>query len=167
MFHRDQPDRCLQMKRTKQKGSGSPQLRPSPRSGGRPGSVPSSPLMSPESSPSVYALEPATLSQSAPTVMTTSVMGRQVFRWFVVVFCILNPNRINCWLQTCAPRQYGTEASSFSQHVSSSTTRGQWSCTPNRFGNSQGGGGTCSCTHDNDGHDSRTENAGAGRPCRS
>lgn len=76
MFHRDQPDRCLQMKRTKQKGGSSPQLRPSPRSSGRPGSVPSSPLLSPDSSPSAYALEPATLSQSAPTVLTTSMMGR-------------------------------------------------------------------------------------------
>ena len=72
MFHRDHPDRCLQMKRTKQKGSASPQLRPSPRTG----SVPSSPLLSPDSSPSVYALEPATLSQSAPTVLSASMMGR-------------------------------------------------------------------------------------------
>lgn len=79
MFHRDQPDRCLQMKRTKQKGNGSPQLRPSPRSGGRPGSVPSSPLLSPDSSPSAYVLEPATLSQSAPTVLTTAVMGRPAY----------------------------------------------------------------------------------------
>jgi HSF-type DNA-binding len=76
MFHRDQPDRCLQMKRTKQKGSASPQLRPSPGSGGRPGSVPSSPLLSPDSSPGLYALEPATLSQSAPTTLTTSILGR-------------------------------------------------------------------------------------------
>lgn len=71
MFHRDHPDRCLQMKRTKQKGSASPQLRPSPRTG----SVPSSPNLSPGSSPSMYALEPATLSQSAPNVLSTSVMG--------------------------------------------------------------------------------------------
>lgn len=70
MFHRDHPDRCLQMKRTKQKGSASPQLRPSPRTG----SMPSSPNLSPGSSPSMYALEPATLSQSAP-VLPTSMMG--------------------------------------------------------------------------------------------
>lgn len=76
MFHRDNPDRCLQMKRTKQKGNASPQLRPSPRSGSRPGSVPSSPLLSPESSPSAYALEPGPLSQSAPTVLSASMMGR-------------------------------------------------------------------------------------------
>lgn len=71
MFHRDEPDRCLQMKRTKQKGSASPQLRPSPRIG----SIPSSPLLSPDSSPSVYALEPATLSQSAPPVFSATMMG--------------------------------------------------------------------------------------------
>ncbi|CAB9502577.1 stress transcription factor B-2b [Seminavis robusta] len=82
MFHRDQPDRCLQMKRSKQKGSGgtgSPQLRPSPRSAGRSGgSVPSSPLLTPESSPGVYALEPATLSQSAPATLTAPIMGRHL-----------------------------------------------------------------------------------------
>ena len=79
MFHRDNPDRCLQMKRSKQKGSASPQLRGgSPRSGGRPGSAASSPAFSPESSPSTYALEPSQLSQSAPTVMTASLMGRYV-----------------------------------------------------------------------------------------
>jgi len=109
MFHRDHPDRCLQMKRTKQKGSSSPQLRPSPRSGGRPGSVPSSPLMSPESSPATYALEPATLSQSAPTVLTSSMMGgcvylvshsvlrNQVFEDMLMLkFCL------NFFLQTCS-----------------------------------------------------------------
>ena len=71
MFHRDHPDRCLQMKRTKQKGSASPQLRPSPRTG----SMPSSPSLSPGSSPSMYALEPATLSQSAPNMLPSSMMG--------------------------------------------------------------------------------------------
>lgn len=74
MFHRDHPDRCLQMKRTKQKGVASPQLRPSPR--GRSNSVTSSPLMTPELSPSAYALEPGALSKSAPTGMSMSLMGR-------------------------------------------------------------------------------------------
>lgn len=79
MFHRDHPDRCLQMKRTKQKGA-SPQLRPR----GRSNSLSSSPNQTPEQSPSVYSLEPpasmlapaSSLSQSAPTVMTTSILGR-------------------------------------------------------------------------------------------
>jgi hypothetical protein len=74
MFHRDYPDRCLQMKRTKQKGVASPQLRPSPR--GRSNSVTSSPLMTPELSPSAYALEPGALSKSAPSGMSVSLMGR-------------------------------------------------------------------------------------------
>jgi len=74
MFHRDNPDRCLQMKRTKQKGSSSPQLRPSPRTG----SISSSPL-SPDTSPSAYTLEPATLSQSAPSVLSGNIMGRYEF----------------------------------------------------------------------------------------
>jgi hypothetical protein len=74
MFHRDHPDRCLQMKRTKQKGVASPQLRPSPR--GRANSVTSSPLMTPELSPSAYALEPGALSKSAPSGMSVSLMGR-------------------------------------------------------------------------------------------
>jgi hypothetical protein len=74
MFHRDHPDRCLQMKRTKQKGVASPQLRPSPR--GRSNSVTSSPLMTPELSPSDYALEPGALSKSAPSGMSMSLMGR-------------------------------------------------------------------------------------------
>jgi hypothetical protein len=74
MFHRDHPDRCLQMKRTKQKGGASPQLRPSPR--GRSNSITSSPLMTPELSPTTYALEPGALSKSAPTGMSVSLMGR-------------------------------------------------------------------------------------------
>jgi len=74
MFHRDHPDRCLQMKRTKQKGGASPQLRPSPRA--RSSSVTSSPLMTPEISPTSYALEPGILSTSAPASMSMSLMGR-------------------------------------------------------------------------------------------
>ena len=78
MFHRDHPDRCLQMKRTKQKVSASPQLRASSRGRGS-SSVTSSPLLTPELSPSAYALEPGALSQSAPTgTMSTSLMGRYV-----------------------------------------------------------------------------------------
>ena len=49
-FHRDHPDRCLQMKRTKQKGTGSPQLKPSPRLSGQ-RSVNSSPMTTPGLSP--------------------------------------------------------------------------------------------------------------------
>lgn len=69
LFHRDDPDRCLQMKRTKQKGA-SPQVR------GRSGSV-SSPLLNPESSPGSFSLDAPILSQSAPTTMP-SLLGRSV-----------------------------------------------------------------------------------------
>jgi HSF-type DNA-binding len=90
MFHRDHPDRCLQMKRTKQKGA-SPLLRPR----GRSNSLTSSPPMSPDQSPSMYSLEPpanllsssapllsssAPLSRSAPPIMTMSTLGRYVLR---------------------------------------------------------------------------------------
>ncbi|GAX15802.1 hypothetical protein FisN_3Lh248 [Fistulifera solaris] len=67
LFHRDHPDRCLQMKRTKQKGA-SPQMR------GRSGSI-SSPLLNPESSPGSFSLDGPVLSQSAPTRMP-SLLGR-------------------------------------------------------------------------------------------
>lgn len=73
-FHRDFPDRCLQMKRTKQKNS--PQLRPLGSTGSRhrSNSVTSSPAQTPELSPSVYSLEPpaAPLSQSMPTFLPSS-----------------------------------------------------------------------------------------------
>ncbi|KAL3938224.1 MAG: hypothetical protein SGARI_001823, partial [Bacillariaceae sp.] len=71
-FHRDHPDRCLQMKRTKQKGTGSPQLRPSPRLGGRSGaSSPATPGMSPNESPaSTYLESPA--SHGQPTTLSLS-----------------------------------------------------------------------------------------------
>lgn len=62
LFHRDRPDQCLQMKRSKQKGS--PQLKP--RDSGN--SVSSSPLLTPESSPSCYSLTPSPLSKSAPNL---------------------------------------------------------------------------------------------------
>jgi hypothetical protein len=53
------------MKRTKQKGTGSPQLRPSPRLGGRSGaSSPATPGMSPNESPaSTYLESPASHGQ--------------------------------------------------------------------------------------------------------
>ena len=73
LFHRDYPDKCLQMKRTKQKGGASPQLRPSPRL--RSESINSSPLDSPDHSPSAYSLEPGILSSSAPSALTSSLMG--------------------------------------------------------------------------------------------
>jgi hypothetical protein len=55
-FHRDHPDRCLQMKRTKQKGSSSPQLKPSPRMSGQ-RSTNASPMTTPHDSPSSLALD--------------------------------------------------------------------------------------------------------------
>jgi len=72
-FHRDHPDRCLQMKRTKQKGTGtgSPLLKPSPRlsgSGQRSGtnSPSTTPVFSPLESPASIALDsPASSSQPA------------------------------------------------------------------------------------------------------
>jgi hypothetical protein len=70
-FHRDHPDRCLQMKRTKQKGTGSPQLRPSPRLSGRGSgaSSPATPGMSPVESPaSTYLDSPA--SHGHPTMLS-------------------------------------------------------------------------------------------------
>ena len=73
LFHRDYPDKCLQMKRTKQKGGASPQLRPSPRL--RSESINSSPIDSPDHSPSAYSLEPGILSSSAPSALTSSLMG--------------------------------------------------------------------------------------------
>eukprot|EP00934_Nitzschia_sp_Nitz4_P002585 Nitzschia sp. Nitz4//scaffold27_size158506//105163//112092//NITZ4_002612-RA/size158506-snap-gene-0.219-mRNA-1//-1//CDS//3329545524//2575//frame0 len=57
-FHRDQPERCLQMKRNKQKGS--PSLRPSPATGARSGA--SSPASSLGSPASLAALEPPAVS---------------------------------------------------------------------------------------------------------
>jgi hypothetical protein len=73
LFHRDEPDRCMLMKRTKQKGSASPQLR-----GIRAGSssTTSSPLLTPEQSPSLYGLDECFLSQSAPTVLGPRMLGR-------------------------------------------------------------------------------------------
>mmetsp|Transcript_19742 Transcript_19742/g.30449 ORF Transcript_19742/g.30449 Transcript_19742/m.30449 type:complete len:713 (+) Transcript_19742:750-2888(+) len=79
LFHRDHPDRCLQMKRSKQKGAQSPQLRAASQSpSGRPrsGSFNSEPSVSPADSP--YSLEPSPLAGSAPTpsVLTPSAMGQ-------------------------------------------------------------------------------------------
>ena len=73
MFHRDKPEQCMQMKRTKQKGSASPQMRGRARSDSV--SSQASPYMSPEHSPSTFDLEASVLSSSAPTVM---MMGRYV-----------------------------------------------------------------------------------------
>lgn len=84
MFHRDYPDRCLQMKRTKQKGGASPQLRPSPRL--RSESTSSSPINSPDHSPNAYVLEPGILSSSAPATLSSSFMGgRYVFSFVVLL----------------------------------------------------------------------------------
>lgn len=89
-FHRDFPDHCGQMKRTKQKNS--PQLRPASRGGthrggGGSNSVTSSPAQTPELSPALYSLEPPAgmLSQSMPTVLPSAV--RYVLS--LVVFLLL------------------------------------------------------------------------------
>lgn len=69
LFHRDHPDRCMQMKRSKQKGSASPLLKGRDRSNSM--SSQPSPLPSPEQSPSFHGMEGGTalLSCSAPSVM--------------------------------------------------------------------------------------------------
>jgi hypothetical protein len=89
-FHRDHAERCLQMKRTKQKTTGSPQLRPSPRLDGRRSgaSTPTSqPGLSPSESPaSAYGLE-SPGSQHAPMLLTTSAMSRYVYYHVVYSFC--------------------------------------------------------------------------------
>ena len=71
MFHRDHPGRCMQMRRSKQKGSASPQLKGRSRSNSM--SSQPSPLASPQHSPGLYSLETSVLSTSAPSVM---MMGR-------------------------------------------------------------------------------------------
>ena len=83
-FRRDHPDQCTQMKRTKQKSSASPQLRPRGQQ-----SVTSSPAQTPELSPSLYALEPPVgmLSQSMPTVLPSSA-SRYVFLMYATMFLI-------------------------------------------------------------------------------
>lgn len=65
------------MKRSKQKTGMSPQLRPSSRN--RSGSVTSSPLQTPELSPATYSLDTtAVLSQSAPTLLPSSMLGKSI-----------------------------------------------------------------------------------------
>lgn len=87
-FHRDHPERCLQMKRTKQNGS--PKLRPSPAMGGRSGaSSPASVGMSSVGdSPASYALEsPAGPSSAAPMLLQPSVMSTYVPSGFILLMC--------------------------------------------------------------------------------
>lgn len=71
-FHRDHPELCSHMKRTKQKNS--PQLRPAAHARTNSLSVSSSPAQTPEVSPSLYALEPPAgmLSRSMPTVLPSA-----------------------------------------------------------------------------------------------
>jgi HSF-type DNA-binding len=85
-FRRDHPDQCTQMKRTKQKNSASPQLRP--RGGQH--SVTSSPAQTPELSPALYALEPPVgmLSQSMPTVLPSSASRYVYGHYFNTVFSL-------------------------------------------------------------------------------
>ena len=79
LFHRDHPDCCLQMKRTKQKNAGaSPILKASPRStpllGGAattPGSVASVPL----ESPTAYTLEQSALPAAALATGNTATQS--------------------------------------------------------------------------------------------
>ena len=87
-FHREYPDQCAQMKRTKQKNSASPQLRPTSRNSAI-HSVTSSPAQTPELSPSLYALEPpvSMLSQSMPTVLPSSSQRYVVIALVFVRFC--------------------------------------------------------------------------------
>jgi len=77
-FHRDHPDRCLQMKRTKQKGTSSPQLKPSPRLSGQ-RSLNASPItipgMSPQDSPASLALDSPAGQQ--PTMLSLSSVQPQ------------------------------------------------------------------------------------------
>ncbi|GKY94235.1 hypothetical protein MPSEU_000389300 [Mayamaea pseudoterrestris] len=74
MFRRGRPDLCALMKRTKQKGA-SPMLRGIGAAAGgrsRSDSVTSSPLLTPEQSPSMFALDGNdVLSKSAPTVLSS------------------------------------------------------------------------------------------------
>lgn len=81
MFHRDNPEQCMQMKRSKQKGAASPQMRGRSRSNSV--SSQASPHMSPEHSPSTYDLEASVLSSSAPSVM---MMGRYVCLLIKILF---------------------------------------------------------------------------------
>lgn len=77
-FHRDHPDRCLQMKRTKQKGSSSPQLKPSPRMSGQ-RSANASPMttpgLTPHDSPASLALDSPAGQQ--PTALSLSSVQPQ------------------------------------------------------------------------------------------
>jgi hypothetical protein len=90
-FHRDHPDQCTQMKRTKQKSSASsPQLRPTSRNSAGIHSVTSSPAQTPELSPSLYALEPpaSMLSQSMPTVLPSSSQTYVSILLYTLCFCV-------------------------------------------------------------------------------
>jgi len=78
-FHRDHPDRCLQMKRTKQKGSNSPQLKPSPRMSGQ-RSANASPMttpgLTPQDSPASLALD-SPAGHHQPTMLSLSSVQPQ------------------------------------------------------------------------------------------
>jgi hypothetical protein len=142
-FHRDHPERCLQMKRTKQKGSGSPQLRPSPRSmGGRSGASSPASLagMSPVDSPaSAYGLE-SPVQSGGPMLLTTSVMSRYVHTLLLSIGAIVSFS--NTPFLSTTLTQFGTRATratsrTFSFHFSSASTK-YIGGTTNGFGNFNG-----------------------------
>ena len=81
-FHRDHHDRCLQMKRTKQKGANSPQLKPSPRMSGQ-RSNNASPMMAPQDSPSSLALDSSAGQQ--PAALSLRYVMHAVFYRVAVV----------------------------------------------------------------------------------
>lgn len=75
LFHRDKPNLCVQMKRSKQKTGASPRLGPSPRLQANSLSSPS--LLSersPESSPSSISLEPTPMVLGQSTTVSTSTL---------------------------------------------------------------------------------------------
>lgn len=108
-FHRDHPDRCLQMKRTKQKGTGSPQLRPSPRLSGRGSgaSSPATPGMSPNESPSSPYLESPASHLGPPSMLSLRYVRCLVFGFHcinIIAFCLFIFS-INFQFRTAAERE--------------------------------------------------------------
>jgi hypothetical protein len=81
MFQRDYPDRCLQMKRTKQRGTASPKLNTTASPHIRSlNSSNGSPSLTPELGSIHYGSEPgeSLLSKSAPSAFSSALLGRYV-----------------------------------------------------------------------------------------